>query len=164
MEEKKNLSKKSIILIIIIVAVVVLLIGFAIGFNSDNSINTNENNTENSQQMDVDQSVKKNDGTISIPGYESLTLKADVCEQDVSLINPPQNNCYFIISLFLSDGTKLWESDMIEPGSTSAPIVLIKPISEGYYTDCILLYSCFSHDQSLKPLNGAETKLTLIVK
>ena len=50
MEEKKNLSKKSIILIIIIVAVVVLLIGFAIGFNSDNSINTNENNTENSHQ------------------------------------------------------------------------------------------------------------------
>ena len=78
--------------------------------------------------------------------------------------NPPQNCCYFQIALYLEDGTLLWQSELIEPGTTSKPIVLTKALDKGMYPNAILRYSCYRMDEDLTPLNGAETKLTLWVK
>lgn len=108
--------------------------------------------------------VEKNEGSISIPGYEMLELKADSKQQTVALSNPPQNNCYFEISLYLEDGTLLWKSDLIEPGEATEPIVLTKELSKGYYAKSVLRYACFAMDKEHTPLNGAETKVTLWVK
>ncbi len=108
--------------------------------------------------------VKKNEGSISIPGYEMLELKADSKQQTIALPNPPQNNCYFEISLYLEDGTLLWKSDLIEPGEASKPVVLTKELPKGYYPKSILRYACFAMDEDRTPLNGAETKVTLWVK
>lgn len=49
--------------------------------------------------------VLKNENSISIPGYEGITLKADSLKQTVALKNPEQNTCYFVIALYLEDGT-----------------------------------------------------------
>ena len=108
--------------------------------------------------------VAKNEGSISIPGYEMLELKADSKQQTIALSNPPQNNCYFEISLYLEDGTLLWKSDLIEPGEATEPIVLTKELSKGYYAKSVLRYACFAMDTDRTPLNGAETKVTLWVK
>ena len=108
--------------------------------------------------------VEKNRGSISIPGYELINLKADTKQQTVGLPNPAENNCYFQISLLLEDGTVLWQSDLVEPGKISAPIVLTKPLTAGSYHNAKLKYDCFTMDDSHSPLNGAETKLTLWVK
>ena len=108
--------------------------------------------------------MEKNESTISIPGYEGLTLKADRLEQNISLNNPPQNTCYFVITLSLEDGTQLWQSDYIKPGETSSPIVLMQSLEKGTYPNAVLQYSCFKMDDEKTPLNGAETKLTLRVK
>ena len=78
--------------------------------------------------------------------------------------NPPQNCCFFQISLYLEDGTLLWQSELIEPGKTSKPMVLTKTLDKGMYPNAILRYSCYRMDETLAPLNGAETKLTLWVK
>ena len=102
-------------------------------------------------------------GTIAIPGYEALTLKADEKKQKISFNNPEQNNCYFVICLYLSDGTLLWKSDYVKPGAVSKAVVLSKPLSKGTYTDCTMKYECFAYDSSKKQLNGAETKVKLIV-
>ena len=107
--------------------------------------------------------TEKNADSIAIPGYEGLTLKADTLQQTVSLNNPEQNACLFIIGLYLEDGTMLWQSDYIEPGSVSSPIVLIEALPKGTY-HAVLRYSCFKMDSEKTPLNGAETKLTLRVK
>ena len=101
---------------------------------------------------------------ISVPGYEGITLKADSLEQTVALSNPPQNTCYFVITLSLEDGTQLWQSDYIKPGETSSPIVLTQSLEKGTYPNTVLQYSCFKMDDEKTPLNGAETKLTLRVK
>lgn len=102
--------------------------------------------------------------SISIPGYEGIRLKAGKKKQDVRLKNPSQNTCYFVMSLYLEDGTLLWQSELVKPGEESKPIKLIKPLDAGTYSNSILQYSCFAMDENLAPLNGAETKLALRVK
>lgn len=105
-----------------------------------------------------------NPNSIAIPGYEGISLKANSLKQDIALENPSQNTCYFVIALYLEDGTLLWESDYIKPGNNSSPVVLTQELPEGTYANAILKYSCFKMDDEKTPLNGAETKLTLRVK
>ena len=109
-------------------------------------------------------SVEKNPDSIAVPGYEMLEMKAGIKDQSLCMPNPPQNCCYFKIALYLEDGTLLWQSELIEPGTTSKPIVLTKALDKGMYPNAILRYSCYRMDEDLTPLNGAETKLTLWVK
>lgn len=108
--------------------------------------------------------VEKNPDSIAIPGYEMLELKAGSKEQSLCFPNPEQNVCYFQISLFLEDGTLLWQSELIEPGKTSKPIVLTESLSKGTYPKAVLRYACYRMDEDLTPLNGAETKVTLWVR
>ena len=125
------------------------------------------NNTHNGipeQESPTATSVKKNAESIAIPGYEGLTLNANSKKQDLCLPNPAQNTCYFQISLLLEDGTILWQSELIEPGATSEPIVLETELEEGTYPKAVLHYSCFEMNKDLTPLNGAEIKVTLRVK
>ncbi len=53
--------------------------------------------------------------SISIPGFDFLSLQAGVQEQSMPLYNPENNACYFRISLLL-DGGALWRSDLLAPG------------------------------------------------
>ena len=108
--------------------------------------------------------VEKNPDSIAVPGYEILEVKAGTKKQSLCLPNPEQNMCYFQISLYLEDGTMLWQSDLIEPGKTSKPVVLTQVLDKGTYPNAVLRYSCYRMDDDLTPLNGAETKLTLRVK
>lgn len=147
-----------VILLIILVVIAVLISVWAIFIKQDMS----QTNTD-IQNQDSDL-IEKNENTISIPGYEGLTLRADSLEQTVSLNNPIQNTCCFVITLYLEDGTRLWQSDYIKPGETSSPIVLNQPLEKGNYPNAVLQYSCFKMDSEKTPLNGAETKLTLRVK
>lgn len=107
--------------------------------------------------------IQITENSIAIPGYEGLTLKADSKNQDVSLKNPETNPCYFVITLYLEDGTVLWKSEMIKAGSASKPIKLNRELSAGSYK-AKLKYECFRMDENKTPLNGAETKITLRVK
>ena len=108
--------------------------------------------------------VEKNPDIIAIPGYEMLELKANSKKQTLCMPNPPQNCCFFQIFLYLEDGTLLWESALIEPGESSKPMVLLKTLEKGMYPNAVLRYSCYRMDETMAPLNGAETKLTLWVK
>lgn len=116
------------------------------------------------KQPQVEPIVENNSDVISIPGYEMLELIADTRVQTLCMPNPSQNNCYFQLNLYLSDGTLIWQSELIEPGFNSKPMVLLHSLNEGVYFNAILRYSCYSMDDTLTPLNGAETKLTLNVK
>ena len=147
-----------IILLIILVVIAVLISVWAIFIKQDMP---QTNTTIQKQDSEL---IEKNENSISIPGYEGITLKADSLKQTVALNNPAQNSCYFVITLCLEDGTMLWQSDYIKPGETSSPIVLNQPLDKGNYPNAVLQYSCFKMDSEKTPLNGAETKLTLRVK
>ena len=101
---------------------------------------------------------------IAIPGYKSISLKANVREQQVNLYNPDVNDCYFVMSLILPDGTKVWQSKMIAPGKGLYTITLDQEIPAGTYENSILKYECYKRDDTLTKLNGSEVKLILEVE
>ena len=112
---------------------------------------------------------------ISIPGYESLELKAGTKKQSVNFYNPDDNTCFFRISLVIKYGadtangkegndgeeTVLWTSKMIEPGEHVKSIKLSKELESGEYI-ATLKYECFRL-QDKSPLNGSNVELTLNV-
>lgn len=147
------------IFIIAIVVLLALLLILAMKGCNGMSIPNEDGAADNTSVI-----IEKNPNSIAIPGYEMLELKANSKEQSLCMPNPPQNCCYFQISLYLEDGTLLWKSELIEPGKTSKPINLSKALEKGMYPNAVLQYSCYSQDDNLSPLNGAETKLTLWVK
>ena len=102
-------------------------------------------------------------GSIMIPGYETIVMKAGQKEQTVSLGNPGENECYFIITIQLQDGTEIFRSDMVDPGTEITSISLHQPLKAGIYNECILRYSCYDMN-TLEELNGANTIFTLEVK
>ena len=147
------------ILVITAVALIVLLLLLALKGCGGTQAPKQDNAADNTSAT-----VAKNPDSIAIPGYEMLELKAGIKEQSLCMPNPPQNCCYFQICLYLEDGTLLWQSELIEPGTNSKPMVLSKTLEKGMYPNAILRYSCYRMDEDLTPLNGAETKLTLWVK
>lgn len=155
--------KKRIIIAIALIAVILLL------FFIFRSCSTQ---TENSDPLELDPSAvdftdNKTVATahsIEIPGYESMTMQAEKQAQSVLFRNPQNNSCYFVVSLFLPDGTLIYKSGLIEPGKAIYDISLLQTVSAGTYSDCILQYSCYRMDDTRKQLNGARTHLTLIFK
>lgn len=101
---------------------------------------------------------------IAIPGYKSITLKADTKEQSVNLHNPSGNDCYFVMSLLLPDGTEIWRSKMVAPGKGLYQIELSQTVPAGTYENSILKYECCKMNDDLTPLNGGEVKLILEVE
>ncbi len=154
---KGNFLKHERLLVLVLSCclAVLLLVAVLLHINEGLSISTPDNTTSR---------VENKSESIAIPGYEMLELKVNSKTQALCLPNPEQNMCYFQISLYLEDGTLLWQSELIEPGKASKPIVLTKTLDKGTYPNAVLRYSCYRMDEDLTPLNGAETKVTLWVK
>ncbi|WP_180326508.1 hypothetical protein [Raoultibacter phocaeensis] len=96
---------------------------------------------------------------ISIPGYESMTMRAGETAQRVDMGNPPSNECSFVITLRLEDGTELYRSPSLAPGEGLAEIELAVGLEAGEYP-AEIAYECFSLDDG-SPLNGAVSSFTL---
>lgn len=170
----KNNPKGKTGKILLLTVLVILLVGAGVfvgmnwntWFGEDAPQGGGLTTDENAQDWTGEQNVyegEKNTDTIDIPGYGSITLKADSAEQSVNLYNPEQNTCYFRITLLLSDGTKLWQSGLIEPGKGIYDITLEQTLAAGTYEDAVLKYECFAMNDAQTPLNGSEIKLTLNV-
>ena len=101
---------------------------------------------------------------IAIPGYKEIRLKADTLEQSVNLYNPEGNDCYFVMSLTLTDGTEIWKSKMVPPGKGLYTITLNQTVAAGTYENSVLKYECYKQNDELTKLNGSEVKLTLEVQ
>lgn len=113
------------------------------------------------RQYDV--SEISGNGDISVPGYEKFRLKAGSRKQKVYLTNPKENTCYFVMSLVLEDGTVIWKSDYLEPGTAFDRIMLDEPLKAGNYENVTLKYDCYSLIDK-KELNGSAIKINLEVE
>lgn len=67
---------------------------------------------------------------IALPQFAWINLAADTTQQKQTFENPSQNFAQFQVSLVL-DGETLWESELLKPGETSAPVVLTRPLEAG---------------------------------
>jgi len=105
--------------------------------------------------------------SIAVPGYEALTMKADTVKQEISLENPKSNPCYFVISMILEDGTKIWESEYIAPGGRSSPITLTEPLEKGRYENTklsLVIQDDTSLQVTFKQQGLLQRIITVIVK
>ena len=96
-------------------------------------------------QPEQTEPVEKLTDSIDIPGFSELHFKAGQTEQNMTVPNPPQNICWFKVSLVLEDGTVLWISDLIAPGEESEQVVLNEPLEKGEYKNAMLKYQCNHH-------------------
>ena len=159
MREKRSTDNSKIIIVLLLITAIAIAISiWALFFRQPQELK------EADELPPVEQKIEKNFDSISIPGYEGITLEADSVQQSLCLSTPPQNTCYFVIALYLEDGTMLWKSDYIKPGEESEPIVLNQKLQEGTYHGAYLQYSCYAMDNEQTQLNGAKTKVTLRVK
>ena len=99
---------------------------------------------------------------IAIPGYEKLSFAAGKTAQAVSLKNPAENACTFVLTLTLEGGETLWTGKALSPGEAFTRIMLERALDAGEYP-ATLHYDCFTL-QANQPLNGAEIQLTLEVR
>ena len=74
-------------------------------------IRDRDRKTPDLQSEQTETMEKLTDG-IDIPGFDSLYFIADQAEQNMTVPNPPQNFCWFKVSLVLEAGTVLWTSGL----------------------------------------------------
>lgn len=101
------------------------------------------------------------DGSISVPGFERLTVQERMLYA-AGIANPTRNNCYFVVSIILADGTVVYRSGVLAPGQAVGTVELVQPLSQGRYEGTIARYSCYSVE-NMQPLNGADITFTLEV-
>ena len=162
--EKTEKKKPSVLTIVLLALLVVAAVVIVVLLLRDKPVPEKEIITVGPKiETDESQPVEKSETVISLPGYGGMNFKANTKEQNLNIPNPPENTCLIKISLILSDGTVLWESEDVQPGYYSTPIVLTKELEAGDY-EAYLKYDCFTADGSRTPLNGAESALTLHVQ
>ena len=169
----KNVLIKRLCIILIIMAL--LGGGITAALNYENWFGNSKTTQAGALKPEIDQNAEDWKGVlpnenkevgssgIAIPGYKSISLKANQKEQAVSLVNPEQNSCYFIISLLLPDGTEIYKSKMIPPSKGLYNITLHKELETGTYEKAILKYECYKMDDNLTLLNGANVEVILEV-
>ena len=99
---------------------------------------------------------------IQIPGYSTAHMNAGDTSLKISIGNPKENEVGFYASIKLDDGTVLYESELLRPGQGLTEVPLSKTLEKGRYSAAVV-YRCVLLDESLSPLNGAESGFTLIV-
>ncbi|HPF54041.1 MAG TPA: hypothetical protein P5116_05015 [Eubacteriales bacterium] len=101
---------------------------------------------------------------IAIPGYESITIDANTTKVLVNFQNPSQNQCFFVISLILTDtGEVLYQSKWLEPGKALYEIELTRALEPGTY-NAKVKYETYALTSPYGSLNGAEVKIQLIAE
>lgn len=91
-----------------------------------------------------------------IDAVTGMTLKSGVLDQEVDIHNDESNPCVFVVSLYLGDGTKLFQTDSIMPGDSVSSITMLNPVMCGTYRDALLVYDCFTNDGNMTQLNRCE--------
>ena len=158
------MKKKRLVLIIIIAAAAFAAAGI-LCFKSYQKKHTVSNPSATVVPWDVDipeEDKATEGGKILLPGYSAMTMKAGTKEQEVNIGNPSDNNCYFIITLKLEDGTELFKSDYLKPGEGLKDITLNQTLKNGQY-QAVIEYDCYSLQDKGK-LNGGSSGFTLVVE
>lgn len=100
---------------------------------------------------------------IVAPGFGPMTMAAGSDSLNISIGNPEQNHCYLKITVSMDDGTVLFESGLLEPGTGYQSIPLNKTLSAGTY-NIIVHYQGYSMDDAQNELNAVESAFVLTVE
>lgn len=99
---------------------------------------------------------------ILVPGYSGAKMQAGDMTLNLRIGNPEENTCYLQATLLLEDGTVLFESGLLEPGTGFEQIELNQTLEEGTY-EALVHYQGYSMDEEPQLLNGSDSAFTLTV-
>lgn len=164
MSQQKNVRKNRKIWMIGTVFVIVLAAGITAGYfllwnrdTASNGLKVQKNTIEWNQDM---QSADKN-ADIQIPYYGDVYMEGGSDKIDMTLVNPKENDCYFVYTFILSDtGEEIYQSDLIEPGRALTEAELEDKVPAGTYKMDIRIDTYTMDDQ--KTLNNAVVSTNLI--
>lgn len=138
------MKKKTKIIIGILIAAVIAAAGITwYVMNQKNQKTGNSSAEVVAWDVDIEEEEPSEEKGILIPGYTSMVMKANTKEQTVSIGNPADNDCIFVIVLKLEDGTKLFESQELKPGEGLENITLDQELEAGEY-QAVIEYKCYS--------------------
>ena len=130
------MKKKIKIIIGILIAAVIAAAGITwYVMNQKNQKTGNSSAEVVAWAVDIEEEEPSEEKGILIPGYTSMVMKANTKEQTVSIGNPADNDCIFVIVLKL------------EAGEYQA----------------VIEYKCYSLEDK-SPLNGGSAEFKLYVK
>lgn len=164
MSQQKNVRKNRKIWMIGAVFVIVLAAGITAGYfllgdrdTASNGLKVQKNTIEWDQDM---QSADEN-ADIQIPYYGDVYMEGGSDKIDMTLVNPKENDCYFVYTFILSDtGEEIYQSDLIEPGRALTEADLEDEVPAGTYKMDIRIDTYTMDDQ--KTLNNAVVSTNLI--
>lgn len=143
-KQKNKMKKKTKIIIGILIAAVIAAAGITwYVMNQKNQKTGNSSAEVVAWDVDIEEEEPSEEKGILIPGYTSMVMKANTKEQTVSIGNPADNDCIFVIVLKLEDGTKLFESQELKPGEGLENITLDQELEAGEY-QAVIEYKCYS--------------------
>lgn len=131
-------------------------------FSFNNTQELREDSSENTQELDFTPH-STDSREIKIPSTNGIQMVSGQIEQTVDFYNPASNHCYFKLSLYLSDGTLIYQSKLIAPDERITQIELLQKLQSGVYRNCQLKYQCYSVKDNTE-LSGADIKLEINVK
>lgn len=117
----------------------------------DQSIYSNEKNNEEAIHKEI-----------TICGFTDWTVESGKTENlPILLQNPEGNPCYFTFQIELQDGTQLYQSSHVPPGSEIRKVTLSQPLEKGTYTAYVTILT--NEINTGTPMNSAKTKITINV-
>lgn len=169
MTNTKEKSKKKILIIIVAVIVIAAMaVGGVVVYNNfANSQPTPSNGVVGKISDDWDTGIEEESQTqkpgVQIPGYSTAEMKSSDTSLNISIGNPKANTCGFYATVKLDNGTVLYKSDFLKPGSGLTSVPISEKLEKGEY-NAMVYYECVTLDEPHTPLNSAESEFTLIVK
>lgn len=105
---------------------------------------------------DMGYSSGQNAKDVVVHATTGFIFNADSLNQTVDIDNPEQNNCDFIVSIYLGDGTLIYESEYIHPGDCITEIQVTQALRSGVYRNSVIAYNFCSADDSHTILSQCE--------
>lgn len=176
-KENKGSSDKKNKYLLILIVLVVLLIGvigvfifLVINDKSSENIGISSDKTgsayvdPNASEWDdgIESEKEEIEGKILVPGYSGAQLKAGEKVLKLSIGNPKENTCYLQATLMLEDGTILYESDLLKPGTGYEKIELKQTLEAGEY-EAMVRYQGYTLNEEKAKLNSCDSAFKLIV-
>ena len=107
--------------------------------------------------------VSPSDSGVQIEAASGFIMNAGVTAQSVKFNNSRSNDCAFIVTLYLADGTEIYKSDYLYPGDSINEIELKRTLKAGLYKDALMVYQLYSIE-SHKPINRCEFPIEIQTK
>ncbi len=104
---------------------------------------------------------QRSSGGIDIPATTGFVFAHGKTAQDTSFHNPDSNPCAFLITVYLSDGTVVYQSEMIYPGVSVNSIELSTVLQPGTYANALLVYDCYELGANPTPITRCELPIEI---